>query len=206
MNLYMLVIGCGAVALLYGIYAIRSVLAAPAGNDKMQQIAAAIQEGAAAYLNRQYTAIAVVGVVIGVLLGLKLGLLVAVGYFIGAILSGAAGYVGMNVSVRANVRTTEAARSQGLAGGLDIAFKSGAITGMLVVGLALLGLAGYYTFLRGVIDANTTEGMRHILEALVALGFGASLISIFARLGGGIFTKGADVGSDLVGKIEAGIP
>ena len=206
MNLYLMVIVCGAVALLYGLYAIRSVLAAPAGNEKMQQIAAAIQEGAAAYLNRQYTAIAMVGVVIGVLLGLKLGLLVAIGYFIGAILSGAAGYVGMNVSVRANVRTTEAARSQGLAGGLDIAFKSGAITGMLVVGLALLGLAGYYTVLRHLIDPNTAAGMRHILEALVALGFGASLISIFARLGGGIFTKGADVGADLVGKIEAGIP
>ncbi len=206
MNLYLLVILCGAVALLYGIYSIRSVIEAPAGNERMQEIAAAIQEGAAAYLNRQYTAIAVVGVVIGVLLGLKLGMLVAVGYFIGAILSGVAGYVGMNVSVRANVRTTEAARSQGLAGGLDVAFKSGAITGMLVVGLALLGLAGYYTVLRGMVDPSTTEGMRHILEALVALGFGASLISIFARLGGGIFTKGADVGSDLVGKLEAGIP
>ena len=206
MNLYLLVILCGAVALLYGLYSIRSVIAAPTGNERMQEIAAAIQEGAAAYLNRQYTAIAVVGVVIGVFLGLKLGMLVAVGYFIGAILSGVAGYVGMNVSVRANVRTTEAARSQGLAGGLDVAFKSGAITGMLVVGLALLGLAGYYTVLRGMVDPSTTEGMRHILEALVALGFGASLISIFARLGGGIFTKGADVGSDLVGKLEAGIP
>ena len=206
MNLYLLVIACGAIALLYGLYAIRSVLAAPAGNERMQEIAGAIQEGAAAYLNRQYTAIAVVGVVIGVLLGLKLGLLVAVGYAIGAVLSGVAGYVGMNVSVRANVRTAEASRSQGLAGGLDIAFKSGAITGMLVVGLALLGLAGYYTVLRGMLDANSVAGMRHILEALVALGFGASLISIFARLGGGIFTKGADVGSDLVGKIEAGIP
>jgi K(+)-stimulated pyrophosphate-energized sodium pump len=206
MNLYLLVILCGVVALLYGVYAIRSVLAAPAGNERMQEIAAAIQEGAAAYLNRQYTAIAIVGVVIGVLLGAKLGMLVAVGYFIGAVLSGLAGYIGMNVSVRANVRTTEAARSEGLAGGLDIAFKSGAVTGMLVVGLALLGLAGYYIFLRGQYDPNSTEGMRHILEALIALGFGASLISIFARLGGGIFTKGADVGSDLVGKIEAGIP
>ena len=206
MTLYTFVNVCGVVALLYGIWAVRSVLSAPAGNERMQEIAAAIQEGAAAYLNRQYTAIAVVGVVIGVLLGLKLGMLVAVGYFIGAILSGVAGYIGMNVSVRANVRTTEAARSIGLAGGLNVAFKAGAITGMLVVGLALIGVAGYYTVLRGMIDTSTAEGMRHVLEALVALGFGASLISIFARLGGGIFTKGADVGADLVGKIEAGIP
>ena len=206
MNLYLLVIACGVVALVYGAYAVRSVLAAPAGSERMQEIAAAIQEGARAYLNRQYSAIALVGVVIGVLLGLKLGMAVAVGYFIGAVLSGAAGYIGMNVSVQANVRTAEAAQTKGLAGGLDIAFKSGAVTGMLVVGLALLGLAGYYTILRGMFDPNSAAGMRHILEALVALGFGASLISIFARLGGGIFTKGADVGADLVGKIEAGIP
>jgi len=202
----MLILGCGVVALLYGAWAVRSVLAAPTGNERMQEIAAAIQEGAAAYLNRQYTAIAIVGVVICILLGVMLGMYVAIGFIIGSVLSGLAGYIGMNVSVRANVRTTEAARSVGLAGGLDVAFKSGAVTGMLVVGLALLGVAGYYIFLRGVIDPMTTEGMRHILEALVALGFGASLISIFARLGGGIFTKGADVGSDLVGKIEAGIP
>jgi len=206
MTLYTLTIVCGAVALLYGAWAVRSVLSAPAGNERMQEIAAAIQEGAAAYLNRQYTAISVVGVIIGILLGWKLGMLVAIGYFIGAILSGVAGYIGMNVSVRANVRTTEAARSVGLAGGLNVAFKAGAVTGMLVVGLALLGVAGYYMVLRGMIDTTTPEGMRHVLEALVALGFGASLISIFARLGGGIFTKGADVGSDLVGKIEAGIP
>jgi K(+)-stimulated pyrophosphate-energized sodium pump len=206
MDLYVLTIVCGAIALLYGAWAVRSVLAAPAGNERMQEIAAAIQEGAAAYLNRQYTAIAIVGVIIGILLGLKLGMLVAVGYFIGAVLSGVAGYIGMNVSVRANVRTTEAARSVGLAGGLNVAFKAGAVTGMLVVGLALLGVAGYYMVLRGMIDTSSAEGMRHVLEALVALGFGASLISIFARLGGGIFTKGADVGSDLVGKIEAGIP
>ena len=206
MSLYTLVIACGVLALLYGAYAIRSVLSAPAGNARMQEIAAAIQEGAAAYLNRQYTTVAVVGAVIGILLGLKLGMTVAIGYFIGAVLSGVAGYIGMNVSVRANVRTAEAAQSQGLAGGLDVAFKSGAVTGMLVVGLALLGVAGYYVALREMIDTTTAEGMRHVLEALVALGFGASLISIFARLGGGIFTKGADVGSDLVGKIEAGIP
>jgi len=206
MNLYGLVIACGAIALIYGAWASRSVLSAPAGNERMQEIAAAIQEGAAAYLNRQYTTIAIVGVVIGILLGLKLGMLVAVGYFVGAILSGLTGYIGMNVSVRANVRTTEAARTTGLADGLNVAFMAGAITGMLVVGLALLGLAGYYVFLRSTVDPSTTEGMRHILEAMVALGFGASLISIFARLGGGIFTKGADVGSDLVGKIEAGIP
>ena len=206
MSLYTLVIACGVLALLYGAYAIRSVLSAPAGNARMQEIAAAIQEGAAAYLNRQYTTVAIVGAVIGILLGLKLGMTVAVGYFIGAVLSGLAGYIGMNVSVRANVRTAEAAQSQGLAGGLDVAFKSGAVTGMLVVGLALLGVAGYYVVLRNMIDPNSAAGMRHILEALVALGFGASLISIFARLGGGIFTKGADVGSDLVGKIEAGIP
>jgi K(+)-stimulated pyrophosphate-energized sodium pump len=206
MDVYTFTIVCGAIALLYGAWAIRSVLSAPAGNERMQEISLAIQEGAAAYLNRQYTAISVVGIVIGILIGLKLGMLVAVGYFIGAILSAIAGYVGMNVSVRANVRTTEAARSIGLAGGLDIAFKAGAVTGMLVVGLALIGVAGYYMYLRSVIDASSAEGLRHIMEALIALGFGASLISIFARLGGGIFTKGADVGADLVGKIEAGIP
>jgi K(+)-stimulated pyrophosphate-energized sodium pump len=206
MNLSTLIIACGVLALLYGAWAARSILAAPAGNPRMQEIAAAVQEGARAYLNRQYTTIAIVGVIVGVLLGVTLGLWVAVGFFIGAILSGLAGYVGMNVSVRANVRTAEASRTLGVKGGLDIAFKSGAITGMLVVGLALLGVAGYFMVMKGVFNAATPDGMRHILEALVALGFGASLISIFARLGGGIFTKGADVGSDLVGKIEAGIP
>ena len=206
MTLYDFVIACGVIALLYGIYTIRFVLAAPAGTERMQEIAMAIQEGARAYLNRQYTTIAVVGAAIGVLLGLMLGMTAAIGYFIGAICSGAAGYIGMNVSIRANVRMAEAARSQGLAGGLDIAFKAGAITGMLVVGLALLGVSVYYVILRDIIDPTSTEGMRYILEAMVALGFGASLISIFARLGGGIFTKGADVGADLVGKIEAGIP
>jgi K(+)-stimulated pyrophosphate-energized sodium pump len=197
---YWLVLACGALALLYGAYAARAVMAAPTGTDRMREIAAAIQEGAQAYLNRQYRTIAIVGVVVGIILGVTLGWPVAVGYAIGAILSGAAGYVGMNVSVRANVRTAEAAR-QGLKPALDIAFKSGAITGMLVVGLGLLGVAGYYFFLRG-----SGYEQRPILEALVALSFGASLISIFARLGGGIFTKGADVGADLVGKIEAGIP
>ncbi len=205
-SMSLLVIGCGLLALFYGAYAVRSVLAAPAGTERMQEIAAAIQEGASAYLARQYKTIAIVGLVIGLLLGFFLGVKAAIGYFIGAILSGLTGYIGMNVSVRANVRTTEAARSSGLAGGLDIAFKSGAVTGLLVVGLALLGVAGYYFFLRSTGNPETPEGMRHILEALVALGFGASLISIFARLGGGIFTKGADVGADLVGKIEAGIP
>ncbi|MBC8338793.1 MAG: sodium-translocating pyrophosphatase [Alphaproteobacteria bacterium] len=205
-NVSLLIIGSGLIALLYGVYAIRAVLAAPAGTERMQEIANAIQEGASAYLARQYKTIAGVGLVVGLLLGFFLGTKVAIGYFIGAILSGLTGYIGMNVSVRANVRTTEAARSSGLAGGLDIAFKSGAVTGMLVVGLALLGVAGYYFFLRATGNPGTPEGIRHILEALVALGFGASLISIFARLGGGIFTKGADVGADLVGKVEAGIP
>ena len=205
-DLYTLVLLCGVVALAYGAYAIRSVLAAPAGNARMQEIASAIQEGARAYLNRQYGTVAVVGVVIGVLLGWRLGMDVAIGYAIGAILSALAGYIGMNVSVRANVRTAEACAKEGLASGLDVAFKSGAVTGMLVVGLALLGVTGYYMYLRGAADTSTPEGMRHVLEAMVALGFGASLISIFARLGGGIFTKGADVGGDLVGKVEAGIP
>jgi len=203
---YTLIVACGVLALLYGVYTIRSVLAAPVGTDRMQEIASAIQEGANAYLNRQYTAIAIAGIVIGVILGLLLGLTVAGGFFIGAVLSGAAGYIGMNVSVRANVRTAEAARSNGLAAGLDVAFKAGAITGMLVAGLALLGVAGYWLILKEFLDIKSADGLRHVMEALVALGFGASLISIFARLGGGIFTKGADVGADLVGKIEAGIP
>jgi len=202
---YWLIISCGALALVYGVYAVRSVMAADTGNDRMREISLAIQEGAAAYLNRQYATVAVVGIVIGVLLGWRLGTHVAIGYFIGSILSAVAGYIGMNVSVRANVRVAEAAR-HGLKPAHDIAFKSGAVTGMLVVGLGLLGVAIYYGILMQQFDRGSPEGMRNIIEALVALSFGASLISIFARLGGGIFTKGADVGADLVGKIEAGIP
>ena len=194
------VIICGLLAVAYGIFTSRSILSASPGNERMQAIAAAIQEGAGAYLNRQYTTIGLVGIVIAVVLYLLLGWHVAVGYLIGAILSGAAGYTGMYISVRANVRTTEAAR-QGLAQGLAISFKSGAVTGMLVAGLALLAVSVYYAFL-----LSQGASGRALIDPLVGLGFGASLISIFARLGGGIFTKGADVGADLVGKVEAGIP
>jgi len=197
------IIACGVLAILYGIWAIQSVMSADAGSQKMQEISAAIREGAQAYLKRQYTTIAAVGIIIFVIVGFLLGWLVALGFAIGAALSAAAGFIGMNVSVRANVRTAQAAIGS-LAGGLDIAFKSGAITGMFVAGLALLGVTVYFTVLTGWLGRAPND--RTVVDALVALGFGGSLISIFARLGGGIFTKGADVGGDLVGKVEAGIP
>ena len=200
--LYIIII-CGLVSVAYAAWAARSVLAADAGNARMQEIAAAIQEGATAYLRRQYLTIAIVGVIVFVILVILLSLPVAIGFAIGAVLSGVAGFAGMMVSVRANVRTAQAA-SQSLAAGLDIAFRSGAITGLLVAGLALLGVAVYYWVLTGISGYEPSD--RVVVDALVALGFGASLISIFARLGGGIFTKGADVGADLVGKVEAGIP
>ncbi len=195
------VIACGALALVYGVWASRSVLSASAGTERMQQISAAVQEGARAYLNRQYKTIGIVGVVVAVILYFALSGTVAAGFVIGAVLSGAAGYIGMNISVRANVRVAEGAR-QGLAHGLEIAFRAGAVTGMLVAGLALLAITIYYIILRDILGATG----RDLIDPLVGLGFGASLISIFARLGGGIFTKGADVGADLVGKVEAGIP
>ncbi|MBB65855.1 MAG: sodium-translocating pyrophosphatase [Waddliaceae bacterium] len=194
-------VACGALAVIYGGYMARAILSGGVGTERMQEIASAIQEGAQAYLNRQYRMIGVVGVVIGAILVWKLGIYVGLGFAIGAVLSGAAGYIGMNISVRSNVRTTEAARGGGLDKALDVAFKAGAVTGLLVVGLGLLGITGYYIYLNG---AGVPE--RKVMESLLALSFGASLISIFARLGGGIFTKGADVGADLVGKVEVGIP
>jgi K(+)-stimulated pyrophosphate-energized sodium pump len=204
-NLITIAIVLGLLAIVYGFVTSRQVLSSPAGTEKMQEIAAAIQEGAQAYLKRQYSTIAVVGVIVAVILGVTLGPISATGFVIGAILSGLAGFIGMNISVRANVRTAAAAQT-GLQAGLTLAFRAGAITGMLVAGLALLAISVFFWYLTAVAGHTVGGTDRTVVEALTALAFGASLISIFARLGGGIFTKAADVGADLVGKVEAGIP
>src|SRR5690606_18265326 len=197
------IIICGLLSIAYGAFTIRAVMASDAGNARMQEIAGAIQEGAQAYLTRQYQTIAVAGAVIFLLVGFLLGWLVAIGFLIGAVLSGLAGFIGMHVSVRANVGTAQAA-TVSLADGLSMAFRAGAVTGLLVAGLALLGVVVYYTILVGGMGFGTTS--RTVIHSLVALAFGASLLSLFARLGAGICTHGADVGGDLVGKVEAGIP